>query len=132
MSEHFHAIVWIDHREAKIFEFGADDVERVVVQSHATGRHLQHRANVTGSGHRGVDKEFFQRVVTALTHQGAILITGPAQAKLELTNYITEHNPELAQRISGVEALDHPSDGALVALARKFFKADDRMRSQAP
>jgi stalled ribosome rescue protein Dom34 len=131
MPEHFHAIVWIDHREAKIFEFGVDAVERVLVQSNATGRHLQHRANVTGSGHRGVDKEFFQRVVAALTHQGAILITGPAQAKLELNNYIAEHHPELAQRISGVEALDHPSDSALVALARKFFRADDRMHSQA-
>jgi stalled ribosome rescue protein Dom34 len=130
MSEHFHAIVWIDHREAKIFEFGADDVERVVVPSHATGRHLQHRANVTGSGHRGVDKEFFQRVAAALTHTGAILITGPAQAKLELKNYIAEHSPELARRISGVEALDHPSDSALVALARKFFRADDRMHAQ--
>jgi hypothetical protein len=81
MSEHFHAIVWIDHREAKIFEFGANDVERIVVPSHATGRHLQHRANVTGSGHRGVDRDFFQRVVAALTHTCAILITGPAQAK---------------------------------------------------
>jgi hypothetical protein len=29
-----------------------------------------------------------------------------------------------------VEALDHPTDGALVAFARSFFKADDRMHPQ--
>ncbi|HLQ13614.1 MAG TPA: hypothetical protein VK130_10300 [Steroidobacteraceae bacterium] len=131
MSEHLHAIVWIDHREAKIFALGADDVERFMVHSHATGRHLQHRANVTGSGHRGVDREFFQRIVTALAHHGTVLITGPAHARLELVNYISEQSPELAQRIAGVEALDHSSDSALVALARKFFRADDRMHSQA-
>ena len=68
MSEHYHAIVWVDHRDAKIFYFDATDVERVVVHSNATGHHLQHKANTTGSGHKGVDKEFFNRVVTALTH----------------------------------------------------------------
>ena len=128
MNDHYHAIVWIDHSEAKIFHFDATDVERVVVHTHATGRHLHHKANTTGSGHLGVDKEFFQRVMAALTHTGAILITGPANAKLELKNYIAEHNAELTKRISGVETLDHPTDGNLVALARKFFKADDRMR----
>jgi stalled ribosome rescue protein Dom34 len=128
MTEHFHAIVWIDHREAKIFHFNDSDVSKVIIPSHATGHHAHHKANTTGSGHLGVDKEFFQRVIGALTHTGAILITGPANAKTELKHFMDEHRPDLAKRVSGVEALDHPSDGALVALARKFFKADDRMR----
>jgi stalled ribosome rescue protein Dom34 len=130
MSEHFHAIVWIDHREARVFHFNETDAERIVVHSHLSGRHLQHKANTTGSGHHGVDREFLQRVTAALTHTGAILITGPASAKLELRGFLVEHRPDLAQRISGVEPLDHPSDGALLALARRFFKADDRMHSQ--
>src|SRR5712671_4296528 len=121
MTDHYHAIVWIDHREAKIFHFNAAAVDKVVIPSHATGHHLQHKANTTGSGHLGVDKEFFKRVTAALTHTGAILLTGPANARTELKNYLTEHSPDLAKRISGVEPLDHPSDGALVALARKFF-----------
>jgi hypothetical protein len=77
-----------------------------------------------------VDQEFLQRVTATLTHTGAILITGPANAKLELKNFLLEHRPDLAQRISGVEPLDHPSDGDLLSLARKFFKADDRMHPQ--
>jgi stalled ribosome rescue protein Dom34 len=130
MSEHYHAIVWIDHREAKVFHFNATDVDRVVLHSQISGQHLHHKANTTGSGHLGVDKEFFHRVVEALTHTGALLITGPANAKTELKNYIEQQRPELAKRISGVEALDHPSDGSLVAFARKYFKADDRMHPQ--
>jgi stalled ribosome rescue protein Dom34 len=132
MSDHYHAIVWIDHREAKIFHFSAAEVDRVVVHSHSAGQHLHHKANSVGSGHLGVDKDFLHRVVASLTHSGAILITGPANAKTELKNFIAEHRPDLVKRISGVEALDHPSDGALVALARKYFKADDRMHSQVP
>ncbi len=130
MSEHYHAIVWMDHREARIFHISATDAERVVVPSHASGHHLHHKANTPGSGHLGVDREFFQRVAAALSHTGAILITGPASAKTEFHHYLAERHPELAARVSGVEALDHPSDGALVALGRRFFKADDRMHSQ--
>ncbi len=73
---------------------------------------------------------FENTVLDTLTHTGAILITGPANAKAELKNYMAEHRPDLAKCISGVETLDHPSDGALVALASNFFKADDRMHSQ--
>ena len=131
MTEHHHAIVWIDHREAKIFHVDAMDVERLIVPSHLTDRHLHHKANTPGSGHQGVDKEFFQRVIAALAHTGAILITGPANARTELHNYMTQHRPDLAKRVSGVEALDHPSDREIVAIARKFFKADDRMHAQS-
>jgi hypothetical protein len=41
-----------------------------------------------------------------------------------------QERSDLFKRISGVETLDHPTDGALVAFARRYFKADDRMRSQ--
>ena len=132
MTEHYHAIVWIDHREAKVFHFSATQVDRVVIRSQGGGQHIHHKANSIGSGHLGVDTDFLQRVADSLTHTGAILITGPANAKTELRNYIVQHRPELGKRISGVEALDHPADGALVALARKYFKADDRMHPQVP
>ena len=130
MQDHYHTIVWLDHREAKLFHVDADQVDRLVVHSRGGGENLHHKANTRGSGHVGVDTEFLGRVVAALTHTGAILITGPANAKSELKTYIAEHRPDLAKRISAVEPLDHPSDGALIALARKFFRADDRKHSQ--
>jgi stalled ribosome rescue protein Dom34 len=124
------ALVWIDHREAKIFRVSATEVGQAVVSAHGTGHHLQHKANVHGSGHQGVDTEFFKRVMGALTHTGAILITGPANAKSELKNYIAEHRPDIGERIAAVQALDHPSDAELIALARKFFRPDDKPHSQ--
>jgi stalled ribosome rescue protein Dom34 len=131
-TEHFHALVWIDHREAKIFHFNDSESERELVRSQHPNQHLHHKANERGSGHVPVDKDFLARVAAALATAGAVLITGPSSAKTELADYIKTKVPALAQRISGVETLDHPTDGALVNLGRKFFRADDRMHAQRP
>jgi stalled ribosome rescue protein Dom34 len=127
MSHHYHVLVWIDHQQAKIFEFDATDVERSTVRSSHPHQHIHHKANSGDSGHAPVDKAFLKHVAEALSHAGAVLIAGPAGTKKELAAYIETNEPELAKRISGVETMDHPTDGALVAFARKFFRADDRM-----
>jgi stalled ribosome rescue protein Dom34 len=131
VSGHFYAIVWIDHHEAKIFQFDAASVDSTAVRSSHPHQHIHHKANARDSGHAAIDKTYLKHVAEALASAGAILITGPANAKKELADYIERELPDLAKRVSGIETLDHPSDGALVAFARKFFKADDRMHSQA-
>ncbi len=131
MTEHFHAVIWMDHQEAKIFRFNATEAEPLTVHTHLTGHHLQHKANTTGSGHKSVDKDYFTRIIAAVEHSGAILLTGPGIAKTEFKHYLTEHAPKVDGRISAVETLDHPTDGALLAHARKYYKADDRMHGQS-
>ena len=130
MSEHYHALVWIDHHEAKVFQFNASEVDRTTVHSTHPHQHIHHKANTRGSGHVPVDHEFLERVAQALMRAGAVLIAGPAGAKNELAAHIERAHPELFKRISGIETLDHPTDGQLLALARKFFKADDLMQTQ--
>ena len=129
-SGHYHALVWIDHREAKVWHFSATEAEQEVVRSLHPHQHLHHKANSGDSGHVPVDKEFLKRVAAALATAGAVLITGPSGAKTELAAYIKDEKPEIAKNIAGIEALDHPTDGALLALGRKFFKAHDRMYEQ--
>jgi stalled ribosome rescue protein Dom34 len=124
MSGHFHAVVWIDHHEARIFHFSASEADVVVVHPQHATRHIHHKANSIGSGHAAEDHDFLQSVADAVTDAGAILVTGPANAKTELINHIERHAPALKARIRGVEALDHPTDGEILALARKFFKDD--------
>ena len=131
MNTHYHAIVWIDHHEAKVFFFDDNDVQAERIRSTNPHVHLHHHANAGDSGHVGTDKAFLKRVAAALGTAGAILITGPAGAKKELQAYIEQEAPLLFPRISDVQTLSHTSDGALIALARRFFKADDRMHSQA-
>ena len=57
-----------------------------------------------------------------------ILVVGPSTAKLGLIRYLHKHAHELEPRVVGVESVDHPTDGQLVAYARKYFRKVDRMR----
>lgn len=121
-----HTLVWIDHREAKLFHFDATDVERTVIRSAHPDQHIHHKANSPDSGHAGVDVDFLKRVTQAIAATDSILITGPANAKVELAAYIRDTQPELGANIRGVEPLDHPTDGELLNLGRRFFRPEDR------
>ena len=129
-THHHHAIVWIDHHEARVFHFSQDDVERLVLHPDNPTKHIHHKANSIGSGHAAEDHKFLQAVAQSVADASAILITGPANAKTELIKYIHYHAPKLMNAIAGVETVDHPSDAQLVAHARKYFKVADLMTPQ--
>lgn len=122
---HYHAVVWIDHREARVFHFNPTEVDELVLHPHDPTRHLHHKANSIGSGHAAEDQAFLEAVTVSVADAGAILVAGPANAKTELVKHIHRCHPNMMEAIAGVETVDHPSDGALVAYARKYFKAAD-------
>lgn len=132
MSGHYHAIVWIDHHEARVFHFGRTEVDHLVLHPHNPTRHIHHKANSIGSGHSAEDQDFLHRVAESIADAAAVLITGPANAKAELVKHIHHHDPRLINIIAGVETVDHPSDGALVAYARHYFKPADLMQPPKP
>jgi stalled ribosome rescue protein Dom34 len=130
MSDHYHAIVWIDHHEARVFHFNAAEVDRLVLRPHDPTVHIHHKAHTIGSGHAAEDQNFFRDVESAIAQAGAVLITGPANAKTALMTHMREHAPQVAKAVVGVETVDHPTDRELVAHARTYFKADDRLHPQ--
>lgn len=122
MPSHFHAVVWIDHSQARIFHLGLSGSDEITLHPQLATRHLHHKANTVGSGHTAPDKAFYAEVSTALADAGEILIVGPANAKTELAGYIRANAPDIAKRIAAVEAADHPSDAEIVAFAKRHFK----------
>ena len=125
MPEHYHAVVWIDHRQARVFHFDADDADKIVVHAARPVRDIKH------DGQRPAeDQRFLEEVTKAVENAGAILIVGPSNEKTELMKHIARVHPQMAVKVEGVEAADHPSDDELVAHARRFVKAADRMRPQ--
>jgi hypothetical protein len=129
-THHFHAVVWIDHHEARGFHFNPTGADRLVVRPNDPTRHIHHKANSIGSGHAAEDQNFLEAVAQSIADAGAILITGPANAKTELIKHIHRHEPQLMKAIVGIETVDHPSDGQLVAHARQYFKSEDLMLPQ--
>lgn len=127
MSSHHHAIVWIDHHEARVLHFGRDEADRVVVHPKRAHQNIHHKANTIGSGHALPDNAYLGEVTKAMEDAQEILVTGPANAKTELVRFLETHFPQVKKKVLGVETLDHPTDGQLLDHARRFFRAADRM-----
>jgi stalled ribosome rescue protein Dom34 len=129
---HYHAVIWIDHREARVFHFSPTDVEKLVLHPDHPTQHIRHKANSIGSGHAVADNEFLHAVAESIADAGAVLITGPANTKAQLIKHIDQHDHRLMKAIAGVETVDHPSDAQLVAYARHYLTGTDRMQPQQP
>lgn len=127
---HFHAVVWLDHREARIFYFNKDDVEKSVVHPDKPDRHLHSHVGSPGDGKLAENQAFYDDAATALSEAGEILVLGPGTAKLHFLKRVHARHAALEAKIVGIETVDHPSDKQVVAYARHYFAAADRMLPQ--
>jgi len=122
-----HAVIWIDHHEAHVMFLSKDASEAEIIKSKSTHTHLHHKANEIGSGKVALDSKYLHSVMQAVNESKEILILGPGSAKLELIKHAHQHDAKIAEKIVGVETVDHPSDKEILAHARKFFYKVDRM-----
>lgn len=132
---HYHAVVWLDHQKAHVLHFNADAAESEAVAAKGPNhlvhnKHHSHQAGVRDGQRTPVDHGYYDEIVKALGEAKEWLVLGPAEAKTEFARHVAERAPTLAGRIAGVEAADHPSEGQILARARSFFRAADRMRPQ--
>jgi hypothetical protein len=120
----FHAVAQIDHHAAKVLQFDADEFQlrKVTAHRHDTGQH--------GSAVRS-EHEFFAEVCESLEGVTWVLIAGGHAAQTDFRRYVDKHRPALLARIAGWETIDHPTEGQLVALARKYFAVHDRVAAPA-
>jgi len=124
---HFHAVVWLDHREARVIDFTVDDAHKVAVHQRGGHRQVHHRSGTIGAGHAPEDLAFFDEIVEAVGDAHEVLLVGPGQAKIALRHYVEQHRKEFARRVVGLESIDHPSDGELLGFAKKYFVKVDSM-----
>jgi stalled ribosome rescue protein Dom34 len=122
-----HAVVWIDHHEARIFHVHPEiaDESRVLSPQHHVHRHPKGRGEPRE--HPDDARRFFDDIAGRIDGIDSILIVGPASAKNEFITFVHEKHPPLVSKIVGVESADHPSGREIVAHARSYFKASDRM-----
>jgi len=121
----FHAVVWTDHRTAQILEF---DKEHVIAHKIREHRHYtaQHGSEVRD------EHVFLGLICDALEGVGEVIITGPSTALAGFRHYAEKHRPAVAALVLAYEAVDHPTDKQLVALARRHFLPHDQMTGTAP
>lgn len=130
MSHHYHAVVWIDHHEARIIEIGQGEVDEAHVKPHHSIKHLHTKAGSRASWRAPEDASYYKSIAERLAPVSEVLVVGPANAKTAFVKFLHKNDPASAEKIVGVESVDHPTDGQLVHYAKAYFKHADRMLPQ--
>jgi stalled ribosome rescue protein Dom34 len=117
----FHAVVWLDHTQAHVLMFDREhaESERIKSRTQHTPKH----------GHVKGDKDYFNQIAKALEGVHEVLLTGPANAKVEFREHCQQHATAISKAIVDVVNTDHPTDAQLVAMARRYFARHDAMAS---
>lgn len=127
MQDRYHAVVWINHRLARVFHFSAENADKIVV-------HAEHPIHEFKRGEKRLgrplaeDQAFLEAVTKAVADAEAIFVVGPGAEKHDLVTHIGRVHPDMMVKVEGTKSADHPSEGELVAHARRFAKAADRAR----
>jgi hypothetical protein len=127
VSSHNHAALWIDHHEAHVVFFNADDAEEHIIHAPKTQEHIHSKAGSPSGTHLRGNIEFFGKVAETLAPAHAILVLGPSEAKTEFVVFVDKHNHHVRDAIVGVESAQHMTNKQLLAEARRYFKAADRL-----
>lgn len=113
------AVVWIDREHAQLYLLSNDKMERRKFEHH----HKENHRHVRDSVEKNKEEQgLFHEVGKAVEGKDQILILGPGVAKHHFRNFLMEQMPMVAKKVAGVETVDHPSDGQIAAMARKFYE----------
>lgn len=109
-----HAVALVDHQSANVLQSASDQVVELKVYEHL---------KLTRQNDSGVRSEhaFFGQGCDTLDGICEVLVVGGHLCLADFRHDVEKHRPPAAMFIVGWEAVKHPSDNQLVALARKHF-----------
>ena len=108
------AVVLIDRRSAQVLKFDAilAQTEKVKTHTHHTRQHSQNMRS---------EEDFFGEVCDELDGIAQVVVTGSDTAQYGFRHYMDQYCPAVKQQVVGWETANHPSEGQLLAFARKHF-----------
>jgi stalled ribosome rescue protein Dom34 len=115
-----NAVVWLDHSKAVVIHFDKDAAESESLKTHSTHAHPRQNHADTHANEDD-NTRFFADIAATLGDAEQILIVGPAEEKAVFMKHLSAKVPAVAANVKAVETVDHPSDGQLLAHARKYF-----------
>jgi len=115
-----NAVVWLDHIKAIVIHFDKDAAESESLKTHSTHAHPRQNHADTHANEDN-NTQFYTDIAGAIADSEQILVVGPAEEKTMFMKHLTSKTPAIAAKVKAVETVDHPSDGQLLAHARKYF-----------
>ncbi len=128
-AEHYHAVIWLDHHEARIIHFNAEVSDEVTMHPAHPPRHLHIKAGSPSGTHVTFEPEFYRDIARTCDAAKAVLLAGPSTAKAEFIEYLHRHSPQTFKCIAGVETLAWVTDNQLLAEGRRYFTMANRASS---
>jgi len=125
-TTHYHAVVWLDHHEARVIHFDAETSNKETVHPADPPKHLHIKSGSASGTHLHGDPVFYRDVAAACDESTEVLLMGPSSAKTEFVHYLRQHWPTTFERISGVETSARLTDPQLLAEGRRFFATENR------
>jgi hypothetical protein len=113
----FHAVVYLDHHHAQVLHFDAHQVHAARIEPQDRRAH----------GHGGSEHPLFEAVCQAVQDTCEVLVTGSHPVIGQFRHHVEAHRPRLAPRIADYRPAAELSQSQMLALARQFFVAHDRM-----
>ena len=114
----FHAVVHLDHHHAQVLHFDAHQVHAARIEPQDRRAH--------GHDAHG-EQALFEAVCQAVQDTSEVLVTGSHPVIGQFRHYVEAHRPALAPRIADSRPAAPLSQGQMLAMARQFFIAHDRM-----
>jgi hypothetical protein len=133
-GQHYHAVVWLDHHEARIVHFNHDEVNEDVVKPSDWPQHLHVRSGSPSGTRVTAMPAFICAVAEASDDAQTILMVGSSTAKAEFLTFLPRQSPRLASRIVEVGGLARVSDKQCSPRAAGFCRggSHDAANSSGP
>ena len=86
---HYHAVVWIDHQRATVWQFTSTEQSNTVIHAHDQHQRVHSRKSTHGGHKSPADHHFFDEVAHALEGAHEILvIVGALQDERRFTRLV--------------------------------------------
>jgi hypothetical protein len=128
MNAH-QAVVWLDHQEARVFGVDQGNLQEATLAAPEHHFHRHPKGPTPAHEHPSDVTHFFKDIAAVLGGADEILLVGPSTAKLHFLRYLSKQDHVLEARVIGIETVDHPTDGQLVAYARRYFATPKHLRT---
>lgn len=114
----FHAVIYLDHHHADVLHFDAQEVHAARIEGHHRHTH--------GKDERA-EHALFAAICQAIKDTPEVLVTGSHHVIGEFRHFVEAQRPQLVPQIADYRPAAALSQGQLLAMARQFFTAFDRM-----
>jgi hypothetical protein len=116
-----HAVVWLDQREANIFEFGDTEIQKKQLRADAPFRRVRRSPGASNG-----TATYFDDILKTVASATDWAIMGPAPVAREFGKYVERHQPRLKRTLVGIQPMQRPADPELQARAAKLFGTTKR------